>query len=304
MKIHQLRVLVACAESGSLRSAAERLSVSHPAVTKTIRELEEEVKVPLIVRSSRGIELTRYGLALYGRSRQILEDLRRASDEIQQLQGGMTGKVSIGVSGSMALTVMPKALRLFRESMPGVEIEVAELPLNYLSAGLMDGSMDFLATHVLVEPTHDCEQIVLRKGRLVATVRKEHAAITGRSLSLRDLTDCEWLFPKLSVDRQEFNSLFAGYGMPAPQKIVSCQSSLLALALVMETDAIALLTLPNVMHPIIRNRVAILTLQEELPEVFASILTRRDVQLTPAAQHCRNIVKNVIEELQWDAAEI
>jgi DNA-binding transcriptional LysR family regulator len=87
MKIQQLRVLVACAEAGTLRGAAETLSLTHPAVTKTLRELESEMNVPLVVRSSRGIELTRFGEALYRSSHQKLEDVPRATEKQRQLQG-------------------------------------------------------------------------------------------------------------------------------------------------------------------------------------------------------------------------
>lgn len=300
MKIHQLRVLVACAEAGSLRAAANRLSLTHPAITKTVRELEEEVRAPLLVRSAKGVELTRYGHALYKRSHQILEDLRRASDEIVQLQGGSIGKVSIGVSGTMALTVVPKALQQLREKMPDVEVEIVELPIQYLTDGLLDGSLDFIVTHSLIEPLLDCEQQVLCGGRLVAAVRKDHPAVRARMPSLSDLTAVEWLFPKLIVERHEFDALFARVGIAPPRRVVSCQSSLAALALLMETDTVALMSVPLVTHPAVHDGVEVLTFGDSLPEVAPSIVTRRDVQLTPAARQCHDIVSAIVKTLRWD----
>ncbi|MGU7779314.1 LysR substrate-binding domain-containing protein [Burkholderia sp. PU8-34] len=299
MKVHQLRVLVACAEAGSLRAAAERLSLTHPAVTKTVRELEEEVRAPLLVRSAKGVELTRYGQALYTRARQILEDLRRAADEIGQLQGGLAGKVSIGVSGSMALTAIPAALQRFRDSMPGVEIEIAELPQEYLVDRLLDGSLDFLVTHARIDPRADCEQTVLCSGHLVAAVRNGHPATRSSVSSLADLTAFEWLFPKMIVERPEFDALFARAGIAAPRRVVSCQSSLALVALVTETDIVGLFSVPIVRHPVLRERVTTFAFDDVLPEVSPSIVTRRDVQLTPAARHCRDIIRTVVESLPW-----
>ncbi|WP_175750156.1 MULTISPECIES: LysR substrate-binding domain-containing protein [Burkholderia] len=301
MKVHQLRVLVACAEAGSLRGAADRLSLTHPAVTKTIRELEEEVRAPLLVRSAKGVELTRYGQALCNRARQILEDLRRAADEISQLQGGLTGKVSIGVSGSMALTAIPAALQQFRDTMPGVDIEISELPVEYLTASLLDGSLDFLVTHARVDARLDCEQTILCGGHLVVAVRNNHPATRVGVTSLADLTAFEWLFPKMIVDRHEFDALFARIGIAAPRRVVSCQSSMASLALVTDTDIVALFSVPFVRHPAVRDRVATFAFDDVLPEVAPSIVTRRDVQLTPAARHCRDIIRGVVEALPWSA---
>ncbi|GAB3625968.1 HTH-type transcriptional regulator TsaR [Pandoraea terrae] len=297
MKIHQLRVLVACAEAGSLRAAADRLALTHPAVTKALKELEEEMKVPLVVRSSRGIELTRFGKALYHRSHQILEDMRRAHDEIRQLQGGVTGRVSIGVSGSSALIVMPRALKVFRQQMPDVEIDVIELPPKYIAVNLLDGSLDFFVTHAPQEIDPECEQRVLRKGRLFVTARRGHPAADCRTL--RGLLAYEWLFPRQNIDKSEFTDLFANNGIEAPGKIVSCQSSLLALGLLIETDALALFPLPYIAHSVTQDRLCTLTIEETLPEVSASIITRRGVQLTPAARECRDVVQKVIEDQRW-----
>ncbi|MQQ99696.1 LysR family transcriptional regulator [Glaciimonas soli] len=297
MKIHQLRVLVACAEHSSLRAAADSLALSHPAVTKTIRELENQIGVPLLVRSSRGIELTQYGQALLPRARQILEDMRRANDEIQQLKSGATGKVSIGFTASIALAVIPKALQLFREKMPLVEIELIELPLEYVSAHLLDGSLDFFVTNMHCEIDPECEQILLRQGSLFAAVKKGHPS--AQCNSLRQLLGYEWLIPKPNVSQQRFGALFTNYGIAIPERIIAVNSPILAMALLAESNVIGLFTLPYVMHPIIAERIDVLELDEPLFEVSVSILTRRGVQQTPASQLFLNIVREVIETLQW-----
>lgn len=297
MKLHQLRVLVACAEAGSLRAAADTLALSHSAVTKTLRELEEEMKVPLVIRSTSGVELTRFGRALYQRSHQILEDTRRAREEIEQLQGGRSGKVSLGVSGSIALSVMPRALKVFRECMPDVEIEVVELPLKYLATNVLDGSLDFFVTHSPQEIDPECEQHLLRKGKLFATVRRGHPARNCRSL--RQLVEYEWVYPRQTVDKREFTNVFINHNIEPPHRIVSCQSSLLALGLLVETDVIGLFPLPYISHPVTLDRLDVLAIEEELPDVTASIITRRGIHLTPAAAECRNVVRSVIESLPW-----
>lgn len=297
MKLHQLRALVASSEHRSLREAADSLSLSHPAITKSIRDLEDELGVPLIVKSSRGTELTQYGNALCKRSRQIMEDMRRASEEIEQLKGGGAGRVSIGVTAPMALCVMPVALTLLRESIPDVEVEVLELPLDGYSHRLLDGTLDFFVTHSPQGMDPDCECIEIGKGHLVATVRRGHLGSHIRSLA--KLVEFEWLFPVQIVGRSHFSAVFTNLGIPAPKKIIASQSSLLALGLVTQTDVIGLFSLPYATHPLIRDQVDVLSLDDPLPDVRTGIVRRSGVRLTPAAQQCLETVQSVIEGLDW-----
>ena len=297
MKLHQMRALVASSEHRSLRETADSLALSHPAITKAIRDLEDELGVPLIVKSSRGIELTRYGSVLCERSRQILEDMRRANEEIEQLKGGGAGRVSIGVTAPVAFCVMPAALSVLRESMPEIEIEVLELPLDSYSHRLLDGSLDFFVTHSPREIDPDCECIEIGKGRLVATVRKGHPASRIRSLS--ELVEFEWIFPVEIVGRSHFSAVFTDLGIPAPKKIIASQSSLLALGLVTQNDVIGFFSLPYATHPLIRDRVDVLDLDDPLPDVRTGIVRRSGVRLTPAAQHCLEAVQSVTKGLDW-----
>ena len=74
MKLHQLRAIVAICESGSIQEASRLLHISQPALSKSIKELESELGVPLLVRSNRGITATSYGEHLVRRARLVVEE--------------------------------------------------------------------------------------------------------------------------------------------------------------------------------------------------------------------------------------
>lgn len=82
MKLHQLEALVASAETGSVRSAARRLGISQPAVTRALRELETEQQLPLLVRSPTGLSFTDHGQALLAHARLILNQMRQAEEQM------------------------------------------------------------------------------------------------------------------------------------------------------------------------------------------------------------------------------
>ena len=114
MKLQQLQAFVAAAHHRSLRAAARELGVTQPAVTHTIRELESALNAELMVRSVRGIELTACGLALLPRAEQLLGDMRRTVEAVEQVKGELAGKVSVGTMPSIALTALPHAVSSFR----------------------------------------------------------------------------------------------------------------------------------------------------------------------------------------------
>ena len=88
MRDHQLKAWLRLVETGSIRGAARSLHLSQAAITKAIRELEEDLDAPLIVRSSRGITLTECGRQLTVRARQSQNQLTLARQDIRQLMGG------------------------------------------------------------------------------------------------------------------------------------------------------------------------------------------------------------------------
>ena len=96
MKLTGLRALMAAVEEGSLRAAARRLHVSQPALTKMIRELERELSTTLLRRSTTGVLATAQGMVLYERAIAADRELAHAVDQIQQLDGRMSGPLTVG----------------------------------------------------------------------------------------------------------------------------------------------------------------------------------------------------------------
>lgn len=82
MKLHQLQALVASADSGSIRAAARHLGLSQAAVTRALRELEQEQALPLLIRTPTGLGFTPYGKTLLAHARLVLNQLEQAQGEM------------------------------------------------------------------------------------------------------------------------------------------------------------------------------------------------------------------------------
>jgi LysR family transcriptional regulator of abg operon len=175
MKPNQLHAFVAVVEQMSIRAAARVLGLSQPAVTKIVRELEREVGAPLVERSVKGVRLTEFGKAFAPRARLLLADMQRARDEIAQIRDGATGSVSMAVSASFALTVLPAAFKDFHTRLPAVDVQFSEAVLPWMLARLRDGFLDFAVAHV-VPGTLDAqfEAVELFPVQLVVGMRERH----------------------------------------------------------------------------------------------------------------------------------
>ena len=98
MNLRQLRAFVLIAEHRSIRAAARALCVTQPAATRSLRELEQSLGAELVRRSAKGVELTPYGEALHKRAVLILQEARRAQEDIDQMRDGEGGTLNLALS--------------------------------------------------------------------------------------------------------------------------------------------------------------------------------------------------------------
>src|SRR5471032_2115576 len=134
MKLTQLGYVAAIAERGSLRAAARHLGVAQPAFSRSIAEFE---------RRAKGMVATPLGQAFVRRATAILNDVRRAQDEFEQLRGNAVGSVTIGLSIAAHLRLLPKSLQSFRNRHPKIRLHIIEGFYPTLSPGIQDGTVDF-----------------------------------------------------------------------------------------------------------------------------------------------------------------
>ena len=122
--LRQLRVFAAAARHSSFGKAAEELHLTPPAVSMQIRELEEQVGLPLFDRTGRQVALTVTGEYLLVYAKKILATLKDAEDAIARFRGLETGRVSIGMV-STAKYFVPRLLAQFRKEHPAIEVKLA-----------------------------------------------------------------------------------------------------------------------------------------------------------------------------------
>lgn len=122
--LHQLLSAVTVAETRSVTTAAERLRIAQPAVSRHIQSLEQELGVELFDRTREGTSPTSAGEIFVEHARRALDELDTAKLSLSRGQASLTGRVELGVLESVIDILVPPLLRRVRETHPGVEVRV------------------------------------------------------------------------------------------------------------------------------------------------------------------------------------
>ncbi|MCT8166553.1 MULTISPECIES: LysR family transcriptional regulator [unclassified Pseudomonas] len=283
MKLHQLKVLITICESGSIQETARLLHLSQPALSKTIKELEASLGVPLLVRSNRGITTTEYGERLVRRARLMLEEARRAREEIAVLKGETGGTVSIGISPATPRTQMITAINQFIERNPEVRLRIHEMRPSKLMEGLREGQLDLVLSCQPASRYADGFQwTALYSQPTVLAVRCGHPLRSAHSL--RQLRDQRWLLQE-PLDSSRIGLMFTHYQLAPPQDLLECSAGIIFCELACSTDVISYWPLRmfdymNRSGPVLEA----LTIEEEVPGLDISMVYRNRELITRPAR--------------------
>ncbi|WP_199260678.1 LysR family transcriptional regulator [Paracoccus binzhouensis] len=290
MKLHQLEALVASAETGSVRSAARRLGVSQPAVTRALRELEAEQQLPLLLRSPAGLSFTAHGQALLAHARLILNQMRQAEEQMSLRRGRLEGRLCVGVTPWVSLILLPHALRSFRRQMPEVRLEFFDSFAMIAQPLLRDGSMDLAVGQPSpgMSPQEFRIEPILRYQTGIM-VRRGHPR--AGCASIHDLLDQDWLLNFAPDGRERLiDELFTRHGVHLDEaRIVQANSALLAQALVEQGDMCTWVPKIMAVAPMFEGRTMILALREQFRTCDLCLISRRNTPPSPAAEafvHC------------------
>ena len=148
LRLRQLQMLLSLAQTGNMSQSAQALHTAQPALSKWLKELEEDLGFTLFERHARGLRPTPQGEALIAHARRIEAHLDSARDDMQALRDGGSGLVVVGTSGASASDVVPMAVLRLLEWLPRAQVRLAESTMNVLMRQLATGELDV----VVVEP--------------------------------------------------------------------------------------------------------------------------------------------------------
>ena len=141
MELRHLRYFVAVAELQNIHRAAAKLHVSQPPLSRQIRDLEDEVGVALFEHNANSLRLTEAGRAFLPEARAALQRVDDAVQTARIVGTGQGGEIHVGYTPSLATELLPRALKYFHESSPGVRVRLHDLSSQEMLSGLVDGKL-------------------------------------------------------------------------------------------------------------------------------------------------------------------
>ncbi|CAN5617894.1 LysR substrate-binding domain-containing protein [soil metagenome] len=187
MEIRQLKAFLAIAETKTFTAAAKRGNITQAAVSMQIRQLEEEVGLPLFTRTPRRVILTEAGEHLVERARKILREHDDALAEIAELAGAEHGRLRIGSASAMFATAqLPSILEKLKEKFARAEITVNSGTSQVLVEKIMHGDIDMAFVSLPVE-TANIQTDLLFSDEIVAIAHPSHPLAKEKYISAATL---------------------------------------------------------------------------------------------------------------------
>ncbi|MCX5536550.1 LysR family transcriptional regulator [Streptomyces sp. NBC_00006] len=141
-ELRRLRYFLAVAHERNFTRAAERLHIAQPALSRQIRQLEQELGVRLLDRTTQSVEPTEAGRLLMDRGSTLCEEADRLWRDVRGFAAGESGSVSFGYSASTGYETAPTLLAALAEGYPGISTATRLLPTAEILAGVADGTLD------------------------------------------------------------------------------------------------------------------------------------------------------------------
>lgn len=284
IKFRHLDAFSAIARAGSLKLAADQLNLTQPAISKTLKELEDIAGARLMQRSRAGVRLTPEGDVFLQFAEQSSNALRQG---MHAVQGGveMSGRLRIGALPSVAGTLIPRAVTRFQAASPDTLIEVQDGQHHDLTAQLRSGALDLVVGR-LGRPDAmmglTFQQLHVEP---VIVVAPPHTQV-ARPTSLRALQTCLVLYPpKSSAIRPLVARAMIAAGLPIFPTRIETTCAAFARATLSQNPAAVWFISQGVVQPDLdAGRLVALDLPLDQTAGAVGIMTRANDLATSAAR--------------------
>lgn len=295
MRLTQIRDFLAVVECSGIRAAARKLGVSQPTLSNSVRDLEVELQVQLLRRSSRGVALTPAGRAFHARAQVAATELRKAEEEASQTSDSGTVTFSMGPVGNIA--ILPEALARFRRQLPRARVHVVEGFGPLMLAEVRDESLDFAFGLKSTKPVDAAIRFrPLLRLALAIYAREGHPLSRARSPA--DLIGADWLDTgNMSIPGSIAEVFFRSVGLEPPRPIIQCTSYAGAVSLILNSDMLCLTHHYSLGRFPTHESLHAIRVSESMPSVTVGLYTRAGTPLTHAAAAMARHVTSVAREL-------
>jgi DNA-binding transcriptional LysR family regulator len=286
MKLHDLHVLMAVVQAGSMSKAAQLLNTTQPAVSRSIADLEHTIGLRLLDRGRQGVEPTEYGRALLDGGTAMFDDLRQAVKNIEFLADATVGEVRVGTHDPMIAGLLPAVFDRLHRKYPGISVHVTPVPTDAQQVrGLRERKIDLLLGRMMPPGEEDIHSEILFQDRAVIVARPESKWAQRRKIELSELTSESWCLPPL--DRtigMAVADAFRASGATFPPKGVVWGAATFMCALIPRGPYLSLFPASLLRFGANLPRLKVLPVNLPIPPWPVGVMTLKNRTLTPVVK--------------------
>ncbi len=242
LRLRHVKMLLSLAATHNISHSALILNTTQPGLSKWLKDLEDDIGLPLFERHARGLVPTPYGEVLIGHARRLDAQLDRVSTDMEALREGGSGKVVIGASGVAASDTVPLATIRILENMPKAKISLVESTTDRLLSQLTHGELDIVIGRAAPEfSDQGLEAESLFFDPIHFVVRPKHPLLRIDPIQWKHVQEFRWIvWPKGTPVRNALDSALAEAVQELPGSTIETNSVTANLTLLNSSDMIGI----------------------------------------------------------------
>ncbi len=296
VEIRHIRAFHAVAEALSFRRASEYLGVAQPALSRTIKDLEETLQVSLFERTTRITRLTEPGRVFLKCTSDLLADLDHAIDLAQRAHSGVAGELRVAFNDHVITGFLPQVVRRFRADYPDVEVTLIDSTTPQAVEMVLDERFD-IAFVIGQQFQPEFDRIVVREEHVVCVLPTSHRLARRKRISVTALAEEPFIMGRWETWKS-YNRLirdFCGTHGFVPKIVQEAEHSDGILGLVAAAMGVTLQVDSPWIHAL--KGISVRPLRERPPEIQTSAIWRQDHRSTsPALDHFIQAIADVVSE--------
>lgn len=280
MELRHLRYFVAVAEEENVSRAAWKLRVSQPGISRQIHDLEDELGFSLLARTGKSVRLTAAGKIFFGEARDILA---RTAQAVEKARASLISQaeINVGYIPSGTVEILPRALRVFRGSFPGVQVILHDLSAEEVPPLLLQEKLDVALTVLRHKLPRELDVKELARYETCVAVGATHPLARSKFVSLDQMASepvATYTRKNYPGYHQQLEKMFATIGCkPRIGSEHDSGSSLIAAVAAGHEFAL----LPSCVSGVAGARLRFLKLRPALPPWSIVALWRKDAETEP-----------------------
>jgi LysR family transcriptional regulator of gallate degradation len=293
----RLQVFVKLCETHHMQTVASLLGLSQPAISSTIKVMENGCGQTLFERTPRGLQPTRASHEILFPIRRALNELRHIETDITALRGALQGVVHVGALPLGRTRILPEAIVRMVAEHPEIQVITNESPFDLLATELRAGDVDFIFGALRSEAyASDLTGEALLTEDMVVLARRDHPLYSKTALH-DELSSAQWVLPRAgSPARKMLDECFTRFGIAPPRPVVESADMAIIRGLLLRSDMLAAVSAHQLEQEIASGELCILPLELKQTTRAIGLTYRNGCLHSPVAQAMMEMIRRVIRE--------